>query len=108
MERTYSQMKAWVREHCGVTKDEQVKPYSMIEVTDDDGNVGIGFSKCGPHDTWNAVRGLEIAKGRAIAAIARALMTENERVNCKCELVPVSGEQHDFVDDLSLTERNLL
>jgi len=73
----YSYMKAWAREHCGITQFEQAEPYTMVKAIHDETAIeGIGFAKCGPHDTWNAVRGLEIARGRAFAAIARVLMAE--------------------------------
>ena len=77
--RSYKAMKDQVWAHCTAMQVIQTPPYTCVgavygfslESTIE----RFGFSKCAPGDEWDADRGVQIATGRAVAAIARALMT---------------------------------
>jgi hypothetical protein len=40
--------------------------------------LGVGFSKCNATDTWNAIRGREMARGRAVVDLLDQMMAEEE------------------------------
>ena len=74
-------MKIWVRMRAEEVQRIQTPPYTMVLVRCEFGDEGeamtrAGFSKCNVHDTWDAERGGEIAAGRAIKSLARAILNE--------------------------------
>jgi hypothetical protein len=126
--RSYREMKRWVAGRCSVGLVVQVPPYTCVEVRYawEPGSyiVRHGFSKSAPGDEWDCGRGCDIAKGRAVAAIARALMVQGPIADlyeakaygehmeaCEDSVLtrakldaafgpkPVSGEQSDYVDN---------
>jgi hypothetical protein len=53
-------------------------PYAVVLVTvknEHGSDAEYGFAKCSPRDTFDHDRGVQIAKGRAIADLARRMMS---------------------------------
>jgi hypothetical protein len=66
----------FVEENAKIVEQVVTNPYSYVRIQCSVGNQIMeagGFSKCRPGDTYDPDRGYAIAKGRAIAAIAKKL-----------------------------------
>ena len=66
----------FVKENAAITDVIATNPYTVVRIQCPvSGQVyeAVGFSKCHPRDTYNHQLGIDIAYGRAVVSIAKAL-----------------------------------
>jgi len=82
----------FVRDNCRILDIVLTNPYSMVKIectVAGQQRYAVGFSKCGPRDTYNKELGGNIALGRAIRDIALTLVT---RPTCAAVMVEAVSE----------------
>ena len=69
-------IEAYIKESCTLDFTAQGDPYTLVAITglyEGREYTASGIAECGPHDEWNESRGIQIAKGRAIKRLSKAI-----------------------------------
>lgn len=74
----FREAKEQAREQCEVFDCEVDRPYVYVKLKTSDGRYACGFAKCSWRDEWIPDRGVEIAKGRAVAKLAREMVRRED------------------------------